>query len=47
MKETAGRIGKVRDAKAASLDDTIQAHLEEYLHRIAKVLEANFDVRQP
>ena len=30
-----------------TIDDTSRAHLEECRHRIAKVLEANLDVREP
>jgi hypothetical protein len=47
LKEIAGRISKVLDAKNVTIDDTSRAHLEECRHRIAKVLEANLDVREP
>ncbi len=47
LKEIAGRIGMVLETKSASLDDTSRAHLEESKHRIAKVLEANLDIKEP
>jgi len=47
LKEIAGRIGMVLETKAASLDDTTRAHLEESKHRIAKVIEANLDLKEP
>jgi hypothetical protein len=47
LKEIAGRIGMVLETRSASLDDTSRAHLEECKHRIAKVLEANLDVKEP
>jgi hypothetical protein len=47
LKEIAGRIGMVLETRSASLDDPSRAHLEECKHRIAKVLEANLDVKEP
>ncbi|MFO0892721.1 MAG: zinc-dependent metalloprotease [Isosphaeraceae bacterium] len=47
LKEVAGRINMVLETKNASLDDTSRAHLEECKHRIAKVLEANLDIKEP
>jgi hypothetical protein len=47
LKEVAGRINQVLDTESASLDDMSRAHLEESRHRIAKVLEANLDVKEP
>src|SRR5262249_33167666 len=47
LKEIAGRIGMALETKSASLDDTSRAHLEECKQRIAKVLEANLDVKDP
>jgi hypothetical protein len=47
LKGIAGRIGMVLETRAASLDDTTRAHLEESKHRIAKVLEANLDIKEP
>lgn len=47
LKEISGRIAKVLDTPNLTIDDTSRAHLEECRHRIAKVLEANLDVREP
>ena len=47
LKEIAGRIGMVLETRNTSLDDTTRAHLEESKHRIAKVLEANLDIKEP
>jgi hypothetical protein len=47
LKEIAGRIGVVLETRSANLDDTTRAHLEESKHRIAKVLEANLDIKEP
>jgi hypothetical protein len=47
LKQIAGRIGTVLENRSACLDDTTRAHLEECKHRIAKVLEANLDIRDP
>ena len=47
LKEIAGRIGMVLETRSTSLDDTTRAHLEESKHRIAKVLEANLDIKEP
>jgi hypothetical protein len=47
LKEIAGRIGMVLETRSAGLDDTTRAHLEESKHRIAKVLEANLDIKEP
>lgn len=47
LKEIAGRIGMVLETRTANLDDTTRAHLEETKHRIAKVLEANLDIKEP
>ena len=47
LKEIGGRIGMVLETKSACLDDTSRAHIEETKHRIAKVLEANLDIKEP
>jgi hypothetical protein len=47
LKEIAGRIGTALETRSACLDDTTRAHLEECRHRIAKVLEANLDIKEP
>ncbi|WP_148593598.1 zinc-dependent metalloprotease [Aquisphaera giovannonii] len=47
LREVGQKIGTVMDTKAGSLDDTSKAHLEECRHRIAKVLEANLDIKEP
>jgi hypothetical protein len=47
LKEIGGRLGTVLETKSANLDDTTRAHLEECKHRIAKVLEANLDIKEP
>jgi len=47
LKEIAGRIGMVLETRNTSFDDTTRAHLEESKHRIAKVLEANLDIKEP
>jgi hypothetical protein len=47
LKEIAGRIGMVLETRSTSLDDTTRAHLEESKHRIAKVLEANLEIKEP
>jgi hypothetical protein len=47
LKEIAGRINMVLETKNAALDDTSRAHLEECKQRIAKVLEANLDIKEP
>jgi len=47
LKEISGRIDKVLGAGNLAIDDTSRAHLEECRHRIAKVLEAHIDAREP
>ncbi len=47
LKDISTRITKALESKDATIDDTSRAHLEETQHRIAKVLEANLDVREP
>ncbi len=47
LREISTRITKAMESKDATIDDTSRAHLEETRHRIAKVLEANLDVREP
>ncbi len=47
LKDISTRINKALESKDATIDDTSRAHLEETQHRIAKVLEANLDVREP
>jgi hypothetical protein len=47
LKEIASRINKTLETTTLKIDDTTRAHLEESRHRIAKVLEANLDVREP
>jgi hypothetical protein len=47
LKQIGGRLGMVLETKSANLDDTTRAHLEECKHRIAKVLEANLDIKEP
>jgi hypothetical protein len=47
LKEIGNRLGTVLETKSANLDDTTRAHLEECKHRIAKVLEANLDIKEP
>ena len=47
LKDLGTRIGKTLEAKGAAMDDTTRAHLEECHHRIAKILEANLDLREP
>jgi hypothetical protein len=47
LREITGRIGKVLDTPNLVIDDTSRAHLEECRHRIAKVLEAHLDAREP
>ena len=43
------RAGSPRSSRRATstIDDTSRAHLDECRHRIAKVLEANLDAREP
>ncbi len=47
LKEISGRISKVLDTGNLIIDDTSRAHLDECRHRIAKILEANLDAREP
>jgi hypothetical protein len=47
LKEITGHIGKILDTPNLVIDDTSRAHLEECRHRIAKVLEAHLDAREP
>ncbi len=47
LKEISSRINKTLETTTLKIDDTTRAHLEEARHRIAKVLEANLDVREP
>ena len=47
LKEISSRINKTLETTTLKIDDTSRAHLEESRHRIAKVLEANLDVREP
>jgi hypothetical protein len=47
LKEIEGRIQKGLDQKEVSVDDTTRAHLEEARQRIAKVLDARVDAREP
>ncbi len=47
LKEIASRINKTLETTTLKIDDTSRAHLEESRHRIAKVLEANLDIREP
>jgi len=47
LKQISTRITKALESKDATIDDASRAHLEETQHRIAKVLEANLDVREP
>ncbi len=47
LKEISSRISGVLDSPGLAIDDMTRAHLEECRHRVAKVLEANLDVREP
>jgi hypothetical protein len=47
LKEIASRISKVVEASGLSIDDTSRAHLEESRYRIAQILEAKLDAREP
>jgi hypothetical protein len=47
LEEIAARTGKALEAKGKDMDDTTRAHLKECRHRIAKVLEANVDIKEP
>jgi hypothetical protein len=46
LDEIATRTGKALDARGKDMDDTTRAHLKECQHRIAKVLEANLDIKE-
>jgi hypothetical protein len=47
LKEIGRRISHVLEPSNTTIDDTSRAHLEECRHRIAKVLDANLDAREP
>jgi Met-zincin len=47
LKEIHGRIADALTKKGAQLDDTTRAHLEECKEKIAKLLEARIDSREP
>ncbi len=47
LKEISGRITRILETGNLVIDDTTRAHLEECRHRIAKVLEAHLDAREP
>ena len=47
LAEIGDRIDTVLARKDLTLDDTTKAHLKESRQRVAKILEANLDVREP